>query len=637
MHPEDWNPSLKKSRHKKSDVNKTAQHKKNSAVDTEASSIANSPQVPSSRELNHTEEAASHENEHPEIIESTHVTSEKITSDSEQQTNTYEYPFTLSKSSSFDTLVTTKRIKRRNKKWLFIPLGLLISLISGVITFSLLVQSERGKFISQKYNYQESELLSDNVSSVFGKIYALAEKEQNSDHSDEEFSTDMMQDDERLQGSEDVEDYNAIVAADDTPLKDKTFEDSVDMAKFETQDETAIAPSEKDPAFEESQPDAISNPNRDIVAEPELTARSTLAYEDNAYESDKKNTVETPDVNPFSPSEKSPQEVKREPSRGLAVKIFHAREEGHKTVDTKDEMSVQERLSNTGHLITGSNIVNDTDAGIHKPLNDITGKNSQGKMETLSSGSTFPDEQTDIADTEEKMLFEQTSFNDRESVQIEGEEQTIQTLFANPRPSDSNTNVSIPQSGTSSTVKEMFVNYEEQFNDNSGHWPVFNNSMASVLIDDGKYHVEHKASTGSYTVLHPDDLPNDMDFMIHVFIRSVQSSGEYSYGFVFGAKDAGNSYSFQIRNNHLYSIEKMLGGHTVKLAQGSIDNIFISQNSQKTLKIVRQGNIVRFYIDDHYIDEIVHVDFPGNRVGFLVEGKVKTSIEGTKTQIRLKK
>ena len=188
----------------------------------------------------------------------------------------------------------------------------------------------------------------------------------------------------------------------------------------------------------------------------------------------------------------------------------------------------------------------------------------------------------------------------------------------------------------SSTValKQMSVTYEDQFDTHTNNWPEYNNSTASVLIEDGEYNIEHKGKTGSHIVLHPYGVSNDMDYMIYIDINSVRGAGRNSYGFVFGGKDIDNNYSFQISSDNQYSIQKMQGGKSRKLAGGQIDNVFIGENSEKTMKIVKQRNKVRFYVDDYYVDELTDVELPGDKVGFYVEGKVKISVDSTRTEIR---
>ncbi len=194
------------------------------------------------------------------------------------------------------------------------------------------------------------------------------------------------------------------------------------------------------------------------------------------------------------------------------------------------------------------------------------------------------------------------------------------------------------QSGVSSTLREMSVMYEDQFDTHTNKWPEYQNSTSSALIENGEYHIEHNDKESVHVVLHPDGISRGMDSMIQISISDVRGSGKYSYGFVFGAQDSSNNYSFQIRNGNIYVIEQMFDGKRKEIASGEIDNIFSSNNFGKTLKLVKQRDKIRFYVDDNYVDELslANANFTGDLIGFLVEGRVKISVDWTRTQIKYK-
>ena len=194
------------------------------------------------------------------------------------------------------------------------------------------------------------------------------------------------------------------------------------------------------------------------------------------------------------------------------------------------------------------------------------------------------------------------------------------------------------QPGISSSLREMSVVYEDQFDTHTNHWPEYQNSRASAMIEDGEYHIQHNEKKGFHVVIHPYGVATGMDSMIQVSISDVRGSGKYSYGFIFGAKDTTNNYSFQIRSGNMYVIEKMIDGKRIEIAKGPIDNIFSSNNFGTTLKLVKQNNKIRFYVDEYYVDELplAKADFPGDLVGFLVEGRVKISVDWTRTQMKYK-
>ena len=194
------------------------------------------------------------------------------------------------------------------------------------------------------------------------------------------------------------------------------------------------------------------------------------------------------------------------------------------------------------------------------------------------------------------------------------------------------------QSGISTTLREMSVVYEDKFDTHSNKWPEYQKSTGSALIDEGEYHIENNDKESFHVVLHPDGISMGMDSMIQVSISDVRGAGKYSYGFIFGAKDTSNNYSLQITSSDVYIIEKMVNGKRDEIARGQIDNVFSSNDFGKTLKLVKQKDKIRFYVDDNYVNELVisNANFQGDLVGFLVSGRAKISVDWTRTQIKYK-
>ncbi len=185
----------------------------------------------------------------------------------------------------------------------------------------------------------------------------------------------------------------------------------------------------------------------------------------------------------------------------------------------------------------------------------------------------------------------------------------------------------------SASMAGNITRYSEQFDDESGQWDVFESTMATARIGDGRYYIDNKREKGIYIILHPADFPHDRTFIIEVFIRTVRVSDEYSYGFVLGARDAGNNYAFLVRNNDSYSIRKNRSGASEEVAVGSVSSSVIDNGYFTTFRMEKQGSRVRFFLNDTYMDEVSDVLFFGNKIGFFVEGNVGISIDGTRSQI----
>ncbi len=188
------------------------------------------------------------------------------------------------------------------------------------------------------------------------------------------------------------------------------------------------------------------------------------------------------------------------------------------------------------------------------------------------------------------------------------------------------------KSASESTADEI-MSYEEQFNDNTGGWEIFNLTMASARIEGGYYYIENKSEAGELFILHHSDFPLGREFIIETSIKTVKASDNHSYGFVIGAKDASNSYVFQIIADDAYAIIKFQKGNPKELSGGKMRRRVFQKNSFNTFKLEKLGKKIRFYLNNFYIDEISDITLFGKRVGFYVEGKSEIAIDYTRSQI----
>ncbi len=275
-----------------------------------------------------------------------------------------------------------------------------------------------------------------------------------------------------------------------------------------------------------------------------------------------------------------------------------------------------------------------SESAIHKPMQAALLISSLPGRQSVSLQIAHEDEQADTHHKGEKQALEATPAIVKKSIQQAGLGHKGSVLLAQHKESVPVTDAYNFQPVKTVALKEMSVTYEDEFNDHANNWPEYNNDKASVLIEEGEYRLEHKAQSGSHIVLHPYGVPNNMNYVIHAVISSVRGSGKNAYGFVLGGKDTDNNYSFQIHSDNSYTVKKRNGGYEEELVGGHIDNVFIGQSSGTTLKVVKLNNKVRFYLDGYYIDELLNVEFPGDKVGFLVEGKIRIAVDATRTEIK---
>lgn len=199
----------------------------------------------------------------------------------------------------------------------------------------------------------------------------------------------------------------------------------------------------------------------------------------------------------------------------------------------------------------------------------------------------------------------------------------------------------------SSPPQEDFATYDEAFTENSNNWDVFNTGMASARIEKGEYLIENKRKAGAHIVLNHMDLLDKTDFITEVSIRPVKNLENFSfglvvndaggrfYGFIFGAEDASHYNSFQISEDGFYSISTYQNAVSKVLRSGKIKKAADSQNPLNTLKVIKQGDNIRFYINDDYLDEISNLSFYGKKAGFIIDGGLKIAVDKIHTQTKI--
>lgn len=183
-------------------------------------------------------------------------------------------------------------------------------------------------------------------------------------------------------------------------------------------------------------------------------------------------------------------------------------------------------------------------------------------------------------------------------------------------------------------LKKYFTAYMDPFDDNSNKWDVFDIGAASSRIEEGFYHIENNKQGGTLIVLHYHRFPHKSDFVIETAIRVISGPDGNSFGLIFGAKDARNNYSFQVRENKYYAVKTYRRGESKQVTAGKISDSYRNNNASALLKIVKQADVIYFYINNRYVDNLSNLKFYGDRIGFIVEGKSHIAIDYTRSYVR---
>ncbi len=173
------------------------------------------------------------------------------------------------------------------------------------------------------------------------------------------------------------------------------------------------------------------------------------------------------------------------------------------------------------------------------------------------------------------------------------------------------------------------IPFSDSFDNNSASWQTGVNTESELLIEHGHYLLNHKSDNGALLIWgKSDDVNWDKDYQIVLDLKQYSGEQEYGFGFIWGAKDERNFYSFTISSNGYVSIYKFEEGRffeeyssyttneTVKKI-GYTNNLKISSISGKTSFLVNGNEI---YSSDS------HASF-GERWGFVVNKRKLIAIE----------
>ncbi len=604
-----------------------------------------------------------------ETIVNRHITGEQ---DGEKKTNVLKARTTaITEPMRWPEIDDSIAETKRNYKWIFILAGIIVGVVSGFFTYTEVARSDKNDFVLLLKSASEKEseapdFVADNI------VY----KEADHDYSNEVIKTAVAETDEDVAVINDIDANPEIIFAANIPTEvaNNDTADIMDETNTHVSNDSNIAEAADDISdikepFMVSSSGAASDISDKIEPTPLKEDRALAMNQPSEHMKESTNVAAEKKILINQKPEVLITKSDTKEAAGLSLKKEKI-DQLARVLALHDITTHKDQIDLTGNVLSGNDKTVEEDMSLGEIVYVGPALREQAPVikELLKTGSpaliisesehNTPIEATVVADalTDKKSIPSLKSYKSeqadnekkidykyvkgtpaihKEIIDEEGQRHSGAALLAKHNKSGPKNN-GFPDFQPVKTVamKEMSVTYEDQFNEHNNNWPEYNNDRASVLIEEGEYRVEHMAVSGYHIVLHPYGVPNEMNYMIHIAISSVRGSGKHSYGFVLGGKDNINNYSFQIHSDNSYSIKKRVNGQESELSRGHIDNVFISKSSGKTLKIVKLNNKVRFYVDDYYFDELSAVEFPGDKVGFLVEGQVKIAVDSTRTEIK---
>lgn len=169
---------------------------------------------------------------------------------------------------------------------------------------------------------------------------------------------------------------------------------------------------------------------------------------------------------------------------------------------------------------------------------------------------------------------------------------------------------------TNNNRTDLFVDY---FDDNSKGWFEGNEKDIECKVRNGKYVIDYSSKESSYNLYNTAYIDQSRNYVIESNIYKVDGVQDYGFGITFGYKDPNNKYDFLISSNGLFSVTRWTSGEYTKVIPWtSLSSINQGNGVNNKLTIKKEGNYLKFYINDIYADQLSLPSFYGDRFGFIV-------------------
>lgn len=166
--------------------------------------------------------------------------------------------------------------------------------------------------------------------------------------------------------------------------------------------------------------------------------------------------------------------------------------------------------------------------------------------------------------------------------------------------------------------KTLSLPLNEQFTFNTNGWNLEDSDDYSAAIVKGKF-LLHKKQKGGIFVSRSININTAKDFVIETSMARTSNSENGLYGFTFGRKNSSNEYSFLLSGNGSYMYRKFDNDVYKKIIPFTQTSaIKTGLNQYNSIKIVKSGSLLRFYINDQYVNEAPFEGFFGDKFGYVI-------------------
>lgn len=189
--------------------------------------------------------------------------------------------------------------------------------------------------------------------------------------------------------------------------------------------------------------------------------------------------------------------------------------------------------------------------------------------------------------------------------------------------------IHLERAGWSVKDPKKSVLLNEQFDDNNNKWFEKDDAEVFYKVQNGQYHFHHKREKGGWFSW-PKIIVNidsSGDFRIESTMTKISGVNDRTYDIFWAMKDNRNYFSFGINGNGSYLYGKYVQGQWKALIDWTPSTQINRGNLTNSLAVEKSGDKIKFYVNDHLVDERPYQKGLGKRIGFILNGPMAVEID----------
>lgn len=190
-----------------------------------------------------------------------------------------------------------------------------------------------------------------------------------------------------------------------------------------------------------------------------------------------------------------------------------------------------------------------------------------------------------------------------------------------------NTNTNVTDNISNYTYSDTGYHFSDQFTSNANKWFTANDEKKSFSIKNGKYYLKHKRNEKGWTTYNEVSLDTKRDFEIETKLDKVSGVTNYGYGLIFGKKD-NNEFRFSISSNGYFKVARKVDNKEQLIKKWTTTSYVNTGNlKSNVLKVKKENNYYKFYINGNYVFQTEFEDFYGNDMGYAVFNNQEIAVD----------